>query len=248
MSQIALDNPTYVDWQAPPRYPGEGEIHVWKWIVDATSVEPTALGRLDAVERERHARLVTPNLKQRYASAHAGLRRLLAGYLGCKPVDVEYRGSSTGKPLLRHGELQFNLSHTADCVAAIVGVSPVGIDIEQQRAVNNLRSLATKHFSPAEMASLDAPSSLELGRRFFEVWSRKEAVLKCLGVGFRHPNVDLHVGVGVPRSVEVAIPVGWNSEISRCWVASCWSSDVAEAVASAAPFQSIRVFTFAATS
>lgn len=95
-----------------------------------------------------------------------------------------------GKPYLPgHPEILFNLSHSSNGYAAAViaewsEASAVGIDIERRFPYNEL--LVRKICHPAEAeAILDASSQTEKQRILNQIWSRKEAILKCEGTGIR---------------------------------------------------------------
>ena len=89
-----------------------------------------------------------------------------------------------GKPYFPDFPLHFNLSDTGGYLAiAFSWQSPVGIDIEQIRPVDEMLSLIANYFSPKEQAYVKAQDSLI---RFWEIWNRKEAVCKALGVGLQN--------------------------------------------------------------
>ncbi len=220
MIEMPLDNPAPVDWHRPPVRPTAGEVHVWRWQCDPLGDCWSSLAWLDSRERERYARLVSDELKQRYLVAHAGLRRLLASYCNCDPSEVQYKTSPTGKPSLVNDALQFNLSHTGAFVAVAVSTDEVGIDIEQLRSVSDVDALAARHFTTSEREGLAGSPRASATHDFFRIWTRKEAVLKCLGIGLTHPAAEIDVGLGRDVRTPVCVPAAWGVPIGCCYVVS----------------------------
>ncbi len=101
---------------------------------------------------------------------------LLRRFLGDSAVYTD----AFGKPRAENG-MCFNLSHSGDWAALAVSAHEVGCDIEQVRQIDPLRT-GRVVFTNAEQESIRAESD-RLGR-FFEFWTKKEALLKCMGKGF----------------------------------------------------------------
>jgi phosphopantetheinyl transferase len=93
------------------------------------------------------------------------------------------RRSSAGKPELVHSPLCVSLAHSG--AASLVGVArrrEIGVDIERNRPVAGW-SLVGHALTRREEARLRALPSPRQGAAFLSIWTRKEAVLKALGVG-----------------------------------------------------------------
>lgn len=94
-----------------------------------------------------------------------------------------------GKPRARSG-VCFNLSHSGDWVLLAVSDREIGCDIEKIRLTNTLR-LGKTVFTDAEMDALRA--SFDRLGTFFTFWTKKEALLKCMGKGFHRPAKSVDV-------------------------------------------------------
>ncbi len=104
------------------------------------------------------------------------------------------RYDSYGKPYFEdHDNAAFNLSHSAHMAACAISLAPEGeianpVGIDVQIISDNLEQaerMVNGYFSEGEKAKMaeievDAPTYC---RRFAEIWTKKEALLKCLGVG-----------------------------------------------------------------
>lgn len=162
------------------------DIDIFTWSLDA---DPARLHRcrqvLSADEQDRAARFVSDRLAQRYCIARGTLRQILAGYVEQAAPGLEFHYNKQGKPGLTGGP-HFNLSHSGSTAAlAVCRAAPVGIDIEYWRPVEE--GLARRFFSNGEIAELSAlpPAQQEAG--FFACWTRKEAVIKAVGLGLSMP-------------------------------------------------------------
>lgn len=175
--------------RALPARPGPpAAIHLWRLDLDAGG--NAAL--LSARERGRAARFATPGLRARFIAAHAGLRRILAAYLGAAPEALAFAAGAFGKPRLAAAPfpLGFNLSHSGG--AGLVAVAPVavGADLEAIAAAPPWE-IAPDVFTAAEWADISARSGPARAARFYEGWCRKEALAKAWGTGLAVAATDL---------------------------------------------------------
>lgn len=87
-----------------------------------------------------------------------------------------------GKPGLReYPDMHFNLSHSGSKAMLVWSDRETGCDIE---AVGPVREgVMRKAFSEEEKAYVSSAEEKEQGRRFTEVWVRKESFLKAVGIG-----------------------------------------------------------------
>lgn len=83
--------------------------------------------------------------------------------------------SPEGKPSLSVGKPCFSLSHGGDYTVLATDESGIGADIEKIREVNP--AISKRFFTPeeAKYASDD--------KKFFEIWTRKESIVKADGGG-----------------------------------------------------------------
>lgn len=83
-----------------------------------------------------------------------------------------------GKPYFKYiSDLFFSISHTDELTVIALSDSEVGIDAEKIRSAD-LRVI--RRFLKEEA---DYITERDSDRRFFEIWTKKEAYLKCKGTG-----------------------------------------------------------------
>lgn len=144
---------------------------------------------LDADEQERMQRFRQDPDRDRFIIAHGWLRTLLAPALDMAPEEIRFQRGPYGKPYLADHRSFFNLSDTKDAVLlAITDRIEIGADVETMTRRVDHAAVSAHYFTPAE--TRDIGSSTDPKRRFLELWTRKEAVLKASGVGIMD---DLHV-------------------------------------------------------
>jgi 4'-phosphopantetheinyl transferase len=162
------------------------------WPVTLTGGEAEygrCLGWLDPQERERAARFLRQQDRERYVLAHGGLRFILGLYLGLAPARVEFSSTSTGKPILtglrpEQAAVTFNLSHAhGNAMIAIAQGREVGVDLELIKEDVEALKLAERFFSDREQLHVRSTAPESRSREFFHYWVAKEAVLKAEGVG-----------------------------------------------------------------
>jgi 4'-phosphopantetheinyl transferase len=113
----------------------------------------------------------------------------LPALLGIKPAEIRLGVSSYGKPyLINNPSIDFNISHSGEYVGLAVGTcKKIGIDIE---LIDKDIDLTMKSiiFSESEWNLIDNYFD------FFVLWTKMEAYLKCIGVGFadKVENLDLN--------------------------------------------------------
>lgn len=119
------------------------------------------------------------------------LETVAARYLGVAVDQVSIVRTVEGKPAVEGATLEVNLAHSCSVALVAVASQAVGVDVEQLRAEVAAWSLPAHALSPAELGRLEA--ALEPARVFLDLWTRKEALLKAVGLGL---GVD-------PRTIEL---------------------------------------------
>lgn len=101
---------------------------------------------------------------------------------------IEIRRDSNGKPFFPQiPEIHFSISHSGGFWACVFHENEIGLDIEDpaiRRKTIPIDRLAKRYFSPEEQEfcrRMD-PEGNDL-KAFLQIWTRKEAYLKCVGTG-----------------------------------------------------------------
>ena len=195
---------------------GQKAVHVWSCDLAtpmATDEVQDAARILCDFERERLARLVFERDRVRYRRAHLWLRHVLGAYLGVDAAAVPLQQGGQRKPeIAGSSDLSFNLAHSADVALLAVSRLPhVGVDVEVPGEHRNLESTARGVYTAAEQQELSQVEASQFERAFLTLWTRKEAVLKSMGVGLMLNPTRLHVGLkngDHAGAIRVAVPPG----------------------------------------
>ena len=163
------------------------------WFVSLAAfpadAESLAVAILSKDERKRAAGFYFERQRQCYIRSHAALRLLLGRYLMTAPDAIAIVADTYGRPMLaaRTGDLEFNLSHSGDAVLVGVSLHPLGVDIELIRDVPDFLEIAKRHFAPSEIEELLRLAPEQWCESFYVTWTRKEALVKALGLGLSFP-------------------------------------------------------------
>lgn len=177
-----------------------GTIDVWVFRHSQLTT-PTLHMRevLSPTERKRAEKIRHMDLRLSYLQAKWAFRSILAAQLRVPPRELQITLSRFGKPQLPAHGIEVSQSHSHDWSAvAVSALGLVGIDIERWRPLVNCRQLASRIMTDKEAGVFEEiPSELTV-RKFLELWTRKEAVLKCAGLGLRQDPRGLHTGWDEP--------------------------------------------------
>ena len=139
-------------------------------------------------EKAQADKFINTNLKDKYIISHGLLRHLLAFYVRIKPQNIQYSINQFGKPFLTNCRIQFNMSHSKDYATYIIALDyQVGIDIEWKDKTINFQEIADLVLSPAEINIFNKLNSEEQFHAFYNIWTKKEAIIKAIGQGLSYP-------------------------------------------------------------
>jgi 4'-phosphopantetheinyl transferase len=156
-------------------------------------------------ETARAARFRREEDRQRFIAGRGGLRVLLGAQLGLPPGEVPLVQLNSGKLRLAghpKANVEFNVAHSGSVtlIALSLGAA-VGVDVEAMRPLPDALQLAERFFSPAESAALVAAPAAERLTVFYQLWTRKESVLKATGAGIANGLATVEVTGGEPAAV-----------------------------------------------
>lgn len=147
---------------------------------------------MSSLRKEKVVRYKDEDTKKCTLAGELLARQLLSDASGKAKESFIITADNNGKLFCENQpDLYFNISHSNGIVAAVISDEEVGIDIEVVRPV--ALKLAKKICNDEELSYIfghtpenskycqDASTDTLL--RFFEIWTAKEAYLKCIGTG-----------------------------------------------------------------
>ncbi len=181
--------------------PPEASVELWLIALQQLPLDSVPAGQ------DRADRLRGQRIRQRFM-----LRLILGSYLGCPGRDLKLVRTERGKPMLgeRHASsaLTFNLSHTGEWLAVVVGHDcPLGVDIEIERSMPRAEALARRYFPGTEADALSGLDEPFRSRTFLQHWTAREALVKARGCGLADTMNRIELG-GSPPGI-AALPSDW---------------------------------------
>ena len=179
-----------------------------------TLYEAASSRRKDRADRMRRfadrVRCVTGEALLRYALCRRGI-----------PGAYRVETGPHGKPYLPEApDFCFSLAHSGRWTAIAWGDHPVGLDLETIAPRPAAEAIARRRFAPSEQAYLAAAPEADRLRRFYRLWTGKEACLKYLGTGLTR-RLD-SFSVVPPDGPDV--PLHWRS-LPSCSLCLCAADD-----------------------
>ena len=143
---------------------------------------------LSKPEKERAEKFRFDKHRNRFIAGRGLMRAAIGRYLQIQPDKLDFACSERGKPELSPAfagaGLHFNLAHSEDlALLAVTRIGAVGVDVERVRRIKDADELVARFFSRRESALFRKLADAEKPAAFFNLWTRKEALLKATGEG-----------------------------------------------------------------
>lgn len=168
------------------------------YLSNINDIELWRASEIDSDRANRVAKLRLTNDKKRCIAGGLFIKKFLP--------DAKITLNQFGKPEADNG-MHFNISHSGELVMFALSDRKIGCDIELARDIDPER-LGKIVFCDNELAAIR--NSADKQQCFFDLWTRKESLLKCIGKGFHQSS----------KSVDVSQNFFANSEITcyfRMW-------------------------------
>jgi 4'-phosphopantetheinyl transferase len=199
-------------WLTPTAEISESQLHLWEQT-------------LSSAEQERAHRFLFEKDRALFTIARGALRQILSHYADVTPAQWVFATTSLGRPYITNplpsGPLHFSLSHTHGLVACLVSrTEAAGIDTEDIGRTADCAAIARHAFAEREWRALLHHSGETLRRKFYEIWTLKEAYAKARGQGLSVGFERLCFAIddsGIEASFAPALaddPAHWHFQLS----------------------------------
>lgn len=172
-----------------------GDLHLWFTSLKCTSTPLEQLKQLlSPDELARSQRFKAREAQEHFIAGRGILKQILSRYLHLPANQIQLTYESLGKPKLDESlqhiypNLAFNLSHSHG--VALYGISAtsfLGVDLEHRARELSFDEIAQRFFSPAEVQEIQQAQGENKKICFYNIWTKKEALLKALGTGLHSP-------------------------------------------------------------
>ncbi len=138
--------------------------------------------------------------KKRSITGEMLIKSYIRQKYGTPAKDIIISTTERGKPYTENCNIHFNISHSGDMVVCAVSDNPIGVDIEKIKPVD--LKIAKKVFNNDELLYLfgttppytfEKTDDIEILRRFFTLWTTKEAYVKFTGTGISENLKELSI-------------------------------------------------------
>ena len=169
------------------------EVHIWLVEVDNLLEKFSTFHKyLSIDEKKRANRFCFEKDQKNYIISHGALRALISSYLEIHPKKLKFTHGKYGKPEVTDNlsgeKLYFNMSHSNGLALYVVARDrEVGIDIEYIRDIPEMAQIVERFFSNTEKKVFYSLPESWKKQFFFQIWVRKESILKGIGAGLHQP-------------------------------------------------------------
>lgn len=198
------------------------EIHVWYAALDQPPPRfHTFIQTLSITERMRAEQFHFDKDRKCFIASRGILRTILAHYLSVEPTRLQFCYGKNGKPRLAdmfgRPTISFNLSRSNRiALYAFTRYREIGVDIEQIHEISEMEQIAERFFSVKENISLCALPERKKREAFFNLWTRKEALMKAIGDGLSRP-LDKFDVLMVPGESTRLLKIDEDSNAESRW-------------------------------
>lgn len=171
-------------------------IHLWhadQADFSLDEMRQCCLAWLPENELRRYARYRLDRHRMQFLLGRILMRSVLSQYIDARsPKDWRFTENDFGKPAI-HSEQQtvplfFNLSHSGrKLVMAVAAGEAIGVDIERCTRPRRVSKISSRYFSDQEANDLLILTGTDRLRRFYDLWTLKEAYIKACGLGLAIP-------------------------------------------------------------
>ncbi len=147
---------------------------------------------MTSLRKEKVIRYKDEDTKKCTLAGELLVRQLLSDASGKAKESFIISADKNGKLFCENQpDLYFNISHSGGIVAAVISDQEVGVDIEVVRPITlklakricNDKELSYIFGHIPDNSEYSQDASTDILHRFFEIWTAKEAYLKCIGTG-----------------------------------------------------------------
>ena len=110
-------------------------------------------------------------------------RRMIAERLNLDYKSIVFNQDENSKPYAENLDIEFNISHSGELVICALGDKKIGVDIEKIRDIDDKVFNVVCTNEELSYINDESITKEEKLKRFFEIWTFKEAYFKCLGTG-----------------------------------------------------------------
>jgi 4'-phosphopantetheinyl transferase len=151
-------------------------------LLTSVPISPYLNALLQPDEAKRADRYFRHEDRQRFIYARSILRILSGNYINQSPEQIRFTIGRNKKPMLA-GDTgwHINVSHSGNWILLAIGKVSVGVDVEKIDLQFAFQDILPNSFGRVEQDYIEMGTHAHW--RFYQLWTRKEALLKATGKG-----------------------------------------------------------------
>jgi 4'-phosphopantetheinyl transferase len=171
----------------------ENTVHIWLSYLNLHEARLKHLyPLLSTEEKERSERFKFYKHRKRFIASHGFMRSVLENYIETPAAEIAFSANDKGKPEFdkktHKTNVRFNLSHSNNIALLAIGLNhEIGVDIEFLDRKNDWKGIIKRFYTATEQKGILKLSEDQQQKAFFQMWTRKEAYMKVLGLGLHLP-------------------------------------------------------------
>ncbi|MBO4707503.1 MAG: 4'-phosphopantetheinyl transferase superfamily protein [Elusimicrobiaceae bacterium] len=161
----------------------------YRYIIVKTTDVPRAEIFLTTVELKQYEHFAVEKRANEWLAGRYAVKKLASEFFNLPPKKMQVKNAKNGAPILQAtggNNLTISITHRGDYAAAAISLTSdlIGIDIEKIEP--RPQGWTEQYFSNEELLADDDAYLTEL-------WCKKEAVLKLLGLGLTVPATQIKI-------------------------------------------------------
>ncbi len=175
------------DWRnaSTNTYLDHNIVTIWRISVSDLVLDLAELqSLLNSQETEKVLRYKQESDRNRKIASRAVLRILLSRYIKVDPKAIRFKTDQNQKLYIENptsDPIHFNVSHAGNYILIAINDCPVGVDVEHIDASFSYQNVLSFSFNQQEIDFVE--NSKLPNQTFYQLWTRKECLLKATGKG-----------------------------------------------------------------
>ncbi|GAA0120809.1 MULTISPECIES: 4'-phosphopantetheinyl transferase superfamily protein [Clostridium] len=189
------------------------------YIVKISDVSEEQLNKLylliDSDKKHKIKKFINKEDKIRSLIGEILIRTLIIEEFKIDNSCIKFEKNQYGKPYLsEHPDFYFNISHSGEYVLCAIDNNPIGVDIEEVRAIE-YEEISKSFFTINEFQYIINKELNSQLNRFYEIWTLKESYIKCCGEGLSIPLKSFTIEINQHKNIKVVHNAKYTEHIFK---------------------------------
>ena len=161
----------------------------YRYLIIKTKEIPDAETFLTGFEFQQYKHFAVEKRAAEWLAGRYAVKQLASEFFNLPFKKLQIKNAKNGAPILQAeggNHLTISISHRGDYAAAVISLTGDLIGVDVEKIETRAKGWAEQYFSETELIAADDAYLTEL-------WAKKEAVLKMLGLGLTVPATQIKI-------------------------------------------------------